>query len=102
RPSLPQPSLRRRRSRRRPAPPKLMRARDFVHGPWRAVPLLGVTQIISWGSIFYTPVLIVPLIAAERGWSIAFAMGGFSVGLLRAGLVPPYVGRCVERFGVHA
>jgi len=78
-----------------------MRARDFVHGPWRAVPVLGVTQIISWGSIFYTPVLILPLIATERGWSIAFAMGGFSVGLLTAGLVSPLVGRSIDRYGGH-
>jgi hypothetical protein len=65
------------------------------------VPVLGVTQILSWGTIFYTPVLIVPLIAAERGWSISFAMGGFSVGLLTAGLVAPYVGRSIDRFGGH-
>jgi MFS family permease len=75
--------------------------RDFVVGPWRAVPVLGVTQILSWGTIFYTPVLIVPLIAAERGWSMSFAMGGFSVGLLVAGLTSPYVGRAIDRFGGH-
>jgi MFS family permease len=75
--------------------------RDFIEGPWRAVPVLGVTQILSWGTIFYTPVLIVPLIAAERRWSISFAMGGFSVGLLVAGLVAPYVGRSIDRFGGH-
>jgi MFS family permease len=75
--------------------------RDYMSGPWRAVPVLGVTQILSWGTIFYTPVLIVPLIAAERGWSISFAMGGFSVGLLTAGLVAPYVGRLIDRFGGH-
>src|SRR5271169_3768772 len=75
--------------------------RDFIGGPWRAVPVLGVTQILSWGTIFYTPVLIVPLIAAERGWSMSFAMGGFSVGLLVAGLVAPYVGRSIDRFGGH-
>ena len=75
--------------------------RDFIDGPWRAVPVLGVTQILSWGTIFYTPVLIVPLIAAERGWSISFAMGGFSVGLLAAGLSAPYVGRSIDRFGGH-
>lgn len=74
---------------------------DFISGRWRAVPVLGVTQIISWGSIFYTPVLIVPLIAAERSWSISFAMGGFSVGLLTAGLVAPFVGRSIDRFGGH-
>ncbi|HSP50960.1 MAG TPA: MFS transporter [Pseudolabrys sp.] len=75
--------------------------RDFIHGPWRAVPVLGITQILSWGTIFYTPVLIVPLIAAERGWSMSFAMGGFSVGLLAAGLAAPYVGRSIDRFGGH-
>jgi MFS family permease len=75
--------------------------RDFVVGPWRAVPVLGVTQILSWGSIYYTPVLIVPLIVADRGWSIAFGMSGFSVGLLVAGLVSPYVGRSIDRFGGH-
>ena len=75
--------------------------RDFIIGPWRAVLVLGVTQIITWGSIYYTPVLIVPLIAAERGWSIAFAMGGFSAGLLVAGLVSPYVGRTIDRLGGH-
>ena len=51
--------------------------------------MLGVTQILAWGTIFYTPVLMVPLIAAERGFSLTFAMGGFSVGLLAAGLVSP-------------
>ncbi len=75
--------------------------RDFIDGPWRAVPVLGVTQILSWGTIFYTPVLIVPLIAAECGWSMSFAMGGFSVGLLAAGLAAPYVGRGIDRFGGH-
>jgi len=75
--------------------------RDFVEGPWRAVPVLGITQILSWGTIFYTPVLMVPLIAADRGWSISFAMGGFSVGLLVAGVVAPYVGRSIDSFGGH-
>jgi hypothetical protein len=79
----------------------MIQLRDFIHGPWRAVPVLGVTQILAWGAIFYTPVLIVPLIAAERAWSMAFTMGGFSAGLLTAGLVAPYVGRSIDRFGGH-
>jgi MFS family permease len=84
----------------------LVSPRDFIHGsflkgPWRAVPVLGVTQIISWGSIFYTPVLIVPLIANEHGWSMTFAMGGFSVALLAAGLIAPAVGRSIDHFGGH-
>ena len=75
--------------------------RDVLHGPWRAVPVLGVTQIIAWGSIFYSPVLTVPLIAAERGWSLSFAMGGFSLCLLVAGLASPFVGAAVDRYGGH-
>src|SRR5262249_7591124 len=76
-------------------------ARDFVFGPWRAVLVLGVTQILAWGAIFYPPVLTVPLIAADRGCSITFAMGGFSLALLVAGLVSPRVGRLIDRHGGH-
>src|SRR5262245_25038148 len=75
--------------------------RDFLFGPWRAVTVLGVTEILSWGAIFYPPVLTVPLIAAEHGWSISFAMGGFSLGLLTAGIAPRLVGAAIDRFGGH-
>ena len=74
---------------------------DVIRGPWRAVPVLGVTQILAWGTIFYSPVLTVPLIAAERGWSLTFSMGGFSLGLLTAGLASPYIGRAIDRHGGH-
>lgn len=75
--------------------------RAVIAGPWRAVLVLGVTQIIAWGAIFYPPVLTVPLIAAERGWSMTFAMGGFSLALLTAGLVSPRVGLLIDRHGGH-
>jgi hypothetical protein len=58
------------------------RLREFVLGPWRAVAVLGVTQILAWGTLFYPPVLTMPLIAADLGWSIAFCMSGLSIGLL--------------------
>jgi hypothetical protein len=79
-------------------------ARDGLSGPWfygrwRAVPVLGITQIIAWGAIFYSPVLTVPLIAAERGWSASFTMGGFSLGLFVAGLAAPLVGKWIDRYG---
>lgn len=73
----------------------------MVAGPWRAVSVLGVTQIIAWGTIFYSPVLTAPLIVAETGWSLSFVMGGFSLGLLIAGLVSPFVGRSIDRYGGH-
>jgi len=76
-------------------------AHDLLHGPWRAVPVLGVTQIIAWGTIFYSPVLTAPLIAAEHGWSLSFTMGGFSLGLLTAGLTAPWIGAAIDRHGGH-
>jgi MFS family permease len=78
-----------------------MSVREFFLGPWRAVAVLGVTQILAWGAIFYTPVLMLPLIAAEQGFSFTFAMGGFSAGLLVAGLVSPTVGALIDRHGGH-
>ncbi len=76
-------------------------ARDLVRGPWRAVLVLGLTQILAWGALFYPPVLTVPLIAADHGWSAAFSMGGFSLGLLVAGLVSPRIGAAIDRHGGH-
>src|SRR5262245_25358817 len=74
---------------------------DVIAGPWRAVLVLGVTEILAWGAIFYPPVLTVPLIAHERGWSMTFAMGGLSLALLTAGVVSPRVGKLIDRHGGH-
>jgi MFS family permease len=73
----------------------------FIFGPWRAVSVLGLTEILSWGALFYPPVLTVPLIAADHGWSPSFAMAGFSVGLFVGGLCARYVGGAIDRFGGH-
>ena len=75
------------------------RLREFVRGPWRAVAVLGVAQILAWGTLFYPPVLTMPLIAADLGWSIAFCMSGLSIGLMSAGLAAPTVGRLIDRYG---
>jgi MFS family permease len=73
----------------------------FIFGPWRAVSVLGITQILSWGTLFYPPVLTVPLIAVDHGWSPSFAMAGFSLGLFVGGLCARYVGGAIDRFGGH-
>ena len=78
-----------------------MKIMNALRNRWRAVPILGLAQVISWGAIYYTPVLIVPLIAEARGWSLTLAMAGFSVGLLAAGVASPFVGKAIDRFGGH-
>src|SRR5437764_14955680 len=73
----------------------------FVAGPWRAVAVLGVTQILAWGTMFYTPVLMLPRLAADRGFSTTFAMAGFSAGLLVAGFVARHIGTLIDLYGGH-
>jgi MFS family permease len=75
--------------------------RSVLFGPWRAVFVFAITQILAWGAIYYTPVLTVPLISADHGWSMTLAMSGFSLGILTTGLASPYVGILVDRYGGH-
>src|ERR1700716_1330048 len=56
--------------------------RDLVFGPGRAVSVLSLTEILAWGILIYPPVLIMPHLTADHGWSLAFGMAGF---LNRAG-----------------
>jgi MFS family permease len=77
------------------------RVRALFAGPWRAVLVLGVTQILAWGTMFYTPVLMLPRLAADRGFTATFAMAGFSAGLLVGGFVARHVGGLIDRYGGH-
>jgi len=79
----------------------MARVMQFLFGRGRAVPVLGATEIIAWGTLIYPPVLIVPIIAVERGWSLAFGMSGFSLALFTGGLVSPFVGRMIDERGGH-
>lgn len=67
----------------------------------RAVPILGLVQILGWGSTYYAPALVAPLVAAEFGWSLTFSVSGVTVGLIVAGLCSPYSTRLVNRLGGH-
>jgi hypothetical protein len=73
----------------------------ILSGRGRAVPILGLIQILGWGSTYYAPALAAPLIAADRGWSLTFAVSGVTIGLVVAGLCSPVSTRLVQRFGGH-
>lgn len=73
--------------------------RDLIAGPGRAVAVLSLTQILGWGILIYPPVLMMPLIAVERGWSLAFCMSGLSVALATSGLLSPTSCGLIDRYG---
>jgi predicted MFS family arabinose efflux permease len=70
-----------------------MRSRRVV------VTALGIAQILAWGSSFYFPAVLAKPIVADTGWSLAWVVGGVSIGLLVAGLIAPRVGAIIERKG---
>jgi predicted MFS family arabinose efflux permease len=68
-------------------------------GPWRAVPILGLTQIVGWGSTFYAIGVLKSFIAAETGWSPVMVVAGISISFAAGGLIAPLVGRTIARRG---
>lgn len=67
--------------------------------PALIVPVLGITQILAWGSSYYLPAVLAKPVAEETGWSLSWIVGGLSLGLLIAGLASPVIGRRIHRDG---
>jgi len=73
--------------------------RNLGVGPGRAVVVLAFTQILCWGILIYPPVLTMPHLTADRGWSLTFGMAGFSLALVISGILSPIVGGLIDRHG---
>src|ERR1700693_3788682 len=69
--------------------------------PSRAVIIsaLGGHQIFAGGTSYYLPAVLAAPIVADTGWSLAWVVGGLSLGLLTAGLISPLVGRAIALRG---
>jgi MFS family permease len=63
------------------------------------VTALGIAQILAWGTSFYFPAVLAAPIVADTGWSLAWVVGGVSIGLLTAGLIAPRVGVIIDQRG---
>jgi MFS family permease len=63
---------------------------------WRAVSALGVAQIISWGTLFYTIAVLGGAMRRDLGVSDIFLFGSFTAGLFVSGVVSPLVGREID------
>ncbi|MEO8344910.1 MAG: MFS transporter [Betaproteobacteria bacterium] len=66
---------------------------------WRTVSALGIAQIISWGSLFYTIAVLGGAMRQELGISDVLLFGSFTAGLFLSGLVSPVVGRQIDMHG---
>ena len=60
---------------------------------------LGIGQIVSWGSLFYTVAVLGPSLARAAGVGEVALFAAFSAGLVVSGLIAPKVGRRIDTHG---
>ncbi len=70
--------------------------------PWRIVVALGITQIVSWGTLYYAIALLIDPLSAAVSATPATVVGAFSVALLVAGLLSSPMGALIDRHGGRA
>jgi MFS family permease len=70
-----------------------------MHRPSTTVGILAVTQIASWGSLYYAFTILAPAIGRDLGLAPALVFGAFSWALLVAGLAAAPVGILLDRHG---
>lgn len=67
--------------------------------PVAAIVSLGLTQIIGYGTLYYSFSILAPDMARDFGWSVDWVFGLLSASLFVSGLVAPFAGRLMDRFG---
>jgi hypothetical protein len=60
------------------------------------LPALGIAQIVSWGSLFYSIAVLAQPMGAELHLSRVQVFAGFSLALVISGLLSPWVGRAID------
>ena len=63
------------------------------------VTALGIAQIVSWGTLFYSIAVLGPPMAHALGVSDVMLYGSFTAGLFLSGVASPWVGRRIDRHG---
>ena len=67
--------------------------------PAAALWALGLTQIVGYGTLYYSFSILVPAISREFAWPEQWVFGALSASLLVGGMVAPAAGRWADRYG---
>lgn len=73
--------------------------RDTDTGLRRVLVVLCVTEITSWGILYYAFTVLSASISSQTGWSLSVVTAAFSTGLVTSALVGIGVGRWLDRHG---
>ncbi|WP_234624619.1 arsenite efflux MFS transporter ArsK [Agrobacterium vitis] len=60
---------------------------------------LGLTQIIGYGTLYYSFSILAPAMGVDLGWSSEWIFATLSAALLAGGLAAPWVGRVIDDHG---
>ena len=66
---------------------------------WQMIGALSITEMISWGILYYGFGVFLPAMQTDLGWSREQLTGAFSVALLTTGLAGAPLGRILDRDG---
>jgi MFS family permease len=75
----------------------LLEQHDAV--PVAVVLALGLTQVIGYGTLYYSFSILAPDMARDLGWPLEHVFAVFSASLLVGGIAAPLLGRWMDRFG---
>ncbi|KQS80860.1 MFS transporter [Rhizobium sp. Leaf384] len=67
--------------------------------PIAAILALGLTQIIGYGTLYYSFSILAPDMGKSLGWSQEWIFGALSVALLIGGFTAPWLGSLIDRVG---
>ena len=74
-------------------------ASPAVPGLSRAVAVLCVTEIVSWGVLFYAFPVLASSISADEGWPMVGLVAAFTLALVVSGGCGIWVGRRIDQVG---
>jgi len=80
----------------------LLDARSRSDRRWSLVAALGVTQVVSWGSLYYAFAVVMGDVARDLDADPTAVVGAYCLALLISGLVVAPVGRQIDRDGARA
>lgn len=67
--------------------------------PASAIWALGATQVIGYGTLYYSFSVLAPSIGTSFGWSPEWVFGALTMALLAGGFVSPLSGYAVDKWG---
>ena len=88
-------------ARARPAVDQQVSQRRLYYG-WIQVGTLALTELVSWGILYYVFTVIQMPMQHELHWSRTAVTGAFALALLVAGITAVPVGRWLDRHGPRA